>query len=90
MILVHILPTFCYFNSTLRGLENATQIAKYPRVFIVKSLNKTYSSPILSWTVSGEFPASFKIFGLTLIVLLEKGLIQRFYLNNLMDLIIKA
>ena len=48
MILVHILLTFCHFNSTLRGLENATQIAKYSHVFIVKPLNKTYSLLILS------------------------------------------
>ena len=34
--------------------------------------------------------APFGIFGLTLTVMLEKGWIQRFYLNNLTDLLIKA
>ena len=47
MILVHILLTFCHFNSNMRELENATQIAKYPRVFIVKSLNITWHGYIL-------------------------------------------
>ena len=39
------------------------QIAKYPRVFIVKPLNMTYSFLILSWIVSDEFMAPFGIFG---------------------------
>ena len=50
----------------------------------------TYSFLILSLIVSNEFMAPFGIFGLTLTVMLEKGLIQRFYLNNLTDLLIKA
>ena len=50
----------------------------------------TYSFLILSRIVSDEFMAPFGIFGLTLTVMLEKGLIQRFYLNNLTDLLIKA
>ena len=50
----------------------------------------TFSFLILSWAVSDEFTAPFGIFGLTLTVMLVKGLIQRFYLNNLTNLLIKA
>ena len=50
----------------------------------------TFSFLILSLAVSDEFTAPFGIFGLTLTVMLVKGLIQRFYLNNLTNLLIKA
>ena len=85
-----ILPSFWHFNPPPRGLKNATQITKHSRVFIVKPLSMTFSFLILSWAVSDEFTAPFGIFGLTLTVMLVKGLIQRFYLNNLTNLLIKA
>ena len=48
-----------------------------------------FSFLILSWAVSDEFTAPFGIFGLTLTVMLVNGLIQRFYLNNLTNLLIR-
>ena len=33
-----------YFSSPLRGSENTTQLAKYPRVLYVKPSNKIYLS----------------------------------------------
>ena len=50
----------------------------------------TFSFLILFRTFSDEFTAPFGIFGLTLTVTPVKDLIQRFYLNNLTDLLIRA